>query len=301
MPISLATLGKLRYFPELIPDASVTDLLGGAVSPPVVSLRRFEGKVVRLAEVTVAQDTDVEMRVNSDEEQYSVPLGAVPSYSPLAFDLESLSHLAISFWAAAAKSGWRTLYAVWVYPPTVAHKLALGMPLDAEEQEIAKAHNIADTVEKGLLPLPVSYQVLREYRPIHEWTMTRVLNLTAGTPVIADTISAKVGEVVILTGIACDPGTAANGITLTVNRDDDYGVVDMPVYPMTFDRLTPCWIPATKRLWIMVQSVTSVSNWRLRYTVRRCRLTNILRARWGLASRAELPGDVWTKVRGGIL
>ncbi|GAI94370.1 unnamed protein product, partial [marine sediment metagenome] len=29
--------------------------------------------------------------------------------------------------------------------------------------------------------------------------------------------------------------------------------------------------------------------------------TNLFRARWGLATKEELPGDVWAKVAGGVL
>ncbi|GAJ08265.1 unnamed protein product, partial [marine sediment metagenome] len=46
-------------------------------------------------------------------------------------------------------------------------------------------------------------------------------------------------------------------------------------------------------------TVSKVIN--VRFTVRKCALTNILRARWGLASKDELPGDVWDKVMAGVL
>jgi hypothetical protein len=38
-----------------------------------------------------------------------------------------------------------------------------------------------------------------------------------------------------------------------------------------------------------------------RYTFQRIRLTNILRARFGLVSKDEIPGDTWEKVMAGVL
>ncbi len=36
-------------------------------------------------------------------------------------------------------------------------------------------------------------------------------------------------------------------------------------------------------------------------TVQKVAMTNIFRARWGLATKEELPGDVYAKVLAGVL
>ncbi|GAJ12479.1 unnamed protein product, partial [marine sediment metagenome] len=39
----------------------------------------------------------------------------------------------------------------------------------------------------------------------------------------------------------------------------------------------------------------------IRFTVLKCALTNIFRARWGLVTPEEIPGDTWAKVHAGVL
>lgn len=300
--ITLATLGKVRYFPELIPDTSVVNLAGGATSAPILELRRFPDLFVRLNQVAVAQDPDVEMRVQADRALYAVDLGAIADYQLEPFDLEATDYLSVRFKAAAAKTNWRTVYTVWVYRPTLAHKLARGMLLTEDEQAIVNSLGLADTVQKGLLPLPLSYQTEREYVPYHEYTMTRsIQSIQADSRVLVDSITTQPGEVVILTGFACDAGTATEGITLTIDRDEDYELVKMPTYPLGMTLFVPCFIPARNSLSIFVQAAAAVTSWKIKYRIRKCRITNIMNARWGLLKPEELPGDVYAKVRGGVL
>ena len=61
-----------------------------------------------------------------------------------------------------------------------------------------------------------------------------------------------------------------------------------------------CFIPALSELRIKLKATVSKTI-NIRFTVRKCALTNIFRARWGLATRGELPGDVYDKVAAGVL
>ena len=62
--------------------------------------------------------------------------------------------------------------------------LALRSVMGAEEQKLSQELGVADTVQKGLLPLPLSLQIEREYQVLQEETHGfRVTVPTAGVDV----------------------------------------------------------------------------------------------------------------------
>ena len=61
-----------------------------------------------------------------------------------------------------------------------------------------------------------------------------------------------------------------------------------------------CFIPALHELRIKLKATVSRTI-NVRFTVQKVAMTNIFRARWGLASKGELPGDVYDKVLAGVL
>ncbi|MBA7670946.1 hypothetical protein ES703_79095 [subsurface metagenome] len=61
-----------------------------------------------------------------------------------------------------------------------------------------------------------------------------------------------------------------------------------------------CFIPALHELRIKLKATVSRTI-NIRFTVQKVAMTNIFRARWGLATREELPKDVYDKVMAGVL
>jgi len=207
---------------------------------------------------------------------------------------------------AGAKTNYKTFLSLWVIKPTVAHKLRLGIPLTAEEQKLNKDMGISDTVEKGLLPLPLAQQIAREFQVIQEETHGfQVTVPTAGVTV--ETLHPLNGQFLILTKISADPGdAAADNIRVAIDRDHVSDYVEFPTWALgatdavALGKEISCFIPALTELRIKLKAtVSKVIN--VRFTVRKCALTNILRAKWGLASKDELPGDIWDKCMAGVL
>ncbi|GAI11606.1 unnamed protein product, partial [marine sediment metagenome] len=213
----------------------------------------------------------------------------------------------------------KTFFSLWVIKPTVAHKLRLGIPLTAEEQKLNRDLGISDTVEKGLLPLPLAQQIAREYQVIQEETHGfQVTVPTAGVDV--ETLHPLPGQFLILTKISADPGTAsADVIKVAVDRDyvtdyvefptwalgpaysvDSGGVVDAITFKPALGKEISCFIPALHELRIKLKATVSRTI-NIRYTVQKVALSNLLRARFGLVSRGEIPGETFDKVLGGIL
>ncbi|GAI76653.1 unnamed protein product, partial [marine sediment metagenome] len=187
--ITEATIARSRYFPELLPDAVFNDITANAeVSPPILDLRRLSGKLLRLSEIAVERDADVELRIRNDDtglhSAYNLAggfFGLDSTVSPYANNFQMLAkdRLYYNLFSTAGETAFRTSFGVWVQNLTIADKLKLGIPLTSEETAIDKEFGISSTVEKGLLPLPLEQQIEREYRSqlISEETHGRTINV----------------------------------------------------------------------------------------------------------------------------
>ena len=308
MTITASTLRATKYWPELIPNAGVLTVGAGARSANQLALQQVGERQqvwVRMNEMIQPATAGLIMEISSDDMLKQVVLAAIRANVRETYDLESTDYLAFAFSnpTAAPIANHTWIHGLWVYEPTVAHKLARGVKLNPQEAEIAGELNLYETVEKGLLPLPLMYQILREYAVIQEVTDTRSMALAAGVTTVIDTIPARPNEAIVLTGFSCTPG-ALNDIFLTIDRDTDSAIVDnLPTFAQAFATDNEVFIPAVRELVIKARSVGGLGagGFNIRYKYRRVRLTNLLKARWGLANKEQLPGDVWKKVRSGIL
>lgn len=309
--ITEATVRSAHLYPELLPDTAVRTIAAGAEAvPPVLDLRRFSPLLLHLSDIAVARNNLVEVRILADHVRSATiagtltgnPNAALGGITTNPFDILSRESLFYNLFAAApGVANYPTFYGVWVEYPTVAHKIKLGMTLNEQERRIDEALGIRSTVEKGLLPLPLSQQIEREYQVVNETTYGRLMNVPVAPGVTVEALHPRRDEFLVLTGIATAPDAVGN-VFLSVDRDDDGDyIADIPTFPLSLDFDMRCFIPALKEIRIRLEAVAPVANFPIRYTVRRCRLNNILRARWGLASVDELPGDTWRKVMGGVL
>ncbi|MBA7569071.1 hypothetical protein ES708_10808 [subsurface metagenome] len=192
----------------------------------------------------------------------------------------------------------------------MAHKLRLGVPLTAEEQKLNRDLGISDTVEKGLLPLPLAQQIAREYQVIQEETHGfQVTVPTAGVDI--ETLHPLPNQFLILTKISSGPSDTPDvddNVRIAVDRDYVSDYVEFPTWALGADdavalgKEISCFIPALKELRIKLKATVEPDDpVNIRFTIQKCALTNIFRARWGLATRDELPKDVYDKVMAGVL
>lgn len=307
--ITEATIGKVKYFPEQLPDGAVPTIAATSeVSPVLLDLRQFPPLLARLSEVAVDRDDEVEMRLKVDATTLNTLAGSMFDGLANNFSLLAKSRIYYNLFnsGAAPQTDYKTFFSLWVLKPTVAHKLRLGIPLTAEEQKLAKDLGISDTVEKGLLPLPLSQQIAREYQVLQEETYG--FNVTVPTTgVDIETLHPANGQFLILTKLSADPGdAAADNIRIAIDRDHVADYVEFPTWALgataavSLGKEISCFIPALTELRIKLKATVSKTI-NIRFTVQKCALTNIFRARWGLASPDELPGDTYQKVLAGVL
>jgi hypothetical protein len=306
--ITEATIKRVLYFPEQLPDGAVPTIAASSEASPIIDLRQFPPLLVRLSEVAVDRDDEVEMRFKVDNTALNPLAGSMFDGLQNNFSLLAKSSIYYNLFnkGALAKTDYKTFFSLWVIKPTVADKLRLGIPLTPEEQKLNKDLGISDTVEKGLLPLPLAQQIAREYQVIQEETHGfQVTVPTVGVAVA--TLHPINGQFLILTKISADPGNAAaDNIRVAIDRDHVSDYVEFPTWALgataavSLGKEISCFIPALTELRIKLKATVSRTI-NIRYTVWKCALTNIFRARWGLVSPDELPGDVYNKVIAGVL
>jgi len=305
MAITEATIKTIRFPPVLIPDSWFGNVPAGAeVAPAVLDLRRFTPYITELTNIQVTANANVTLRARYDDIRVDENTAAMISALVGAWRLVAKDYLYLNFLGAILVANYTTHYGVWAYQPTVAHKLLYGIPLTNEEKALAEKYGIKDSVEKGVLPLPIGQQIEREYHIMGEETHSRSVNIAlANTVYTLESIYPRKDEIVVLTRIAANPGGAANLIRFIVDRDDDASWRDIPTFPMSLvaGGEVSCFIPAIKEIRLTTQAAVAPAAHLFRYTYQRIRMTNTLRARFGLASKDELPGDTFEKALCGVL
>jgi len=89
----------------------------------------------------------------------------------------------------------------------------------------------------------------------------------------------------------------------TLKYDNDVNYATFPTFPLSLvaGGEISCFIPATKEIRLPTSAAVAPGAHLFRYAVRRVKLNNILRIRFGLMDKAEAPGDLWKKVIAGVV
>ncbi len=313
--ITDAIVRLIKFPPEKIPDSwSGTVPPLAEVAVPILDLRRFTPYVLTLADIQLLPDPNVILRaryngVRVEENTAALPRDniAPPPANALvgAWSLTAKEFLYYNLLGIAGAAPYSTHFGVWGILPTVADKLAYDIALTNEEKELAERLGIANSVEKGVLPLPRDVQIGREYFILGEETHSRSITIAAAnTSYTLENIYARKNEFIVLTRIAAAPSAIGDVIRLIVDRDDDHNYADVMAFPLS---LIPggevaCFIPAMEEIRLTtIAAAIPAAPQLFRYTILRCRMTNLLRVRFGLVSQDEIPGDTWAKVKAGVL
>lgn len=311
MAIGSAQLGEVRYGIEKLPDTWYGAVpLGGEPAPAVLDLKGFAPNLLRLVDIEVTADPTVTLRARYDQARVDENTAAMLSVFPGAWDLLAKDQLYLNPFGAAAgpPANYPIFYSLWVIRTTIAHKLLLGIRLTPDENALADKFSVSDLVQKGLAPYPLRYQIERQYTIMAEETHARTITIAAGAVVYTiENLYPRPGEILVLTRIASLEAVPANVTRFTISRDNDANLADLFTYPLG---LVPggevaCFIPAVKEIKLTCQVAAGAGGLPFtrpfRYTFQRIKLNTILRARLGLATKDELPGDVFDKVMAGIL
>jgi hypothetical protein len=304
MAISVAQIKQVRYPPELLPDSWFGTLaLNAEFAPPILDVKAFSPYLLRLKNIQLTANALVNLRARYDNVRLEQNTAAMLSTLVGAWDLPAKDQLYFNFFGLGVVANYTTHYGIWAFLPTIAHKLQWGIALNDKEKAINEELGIANTVEKGLLPLPISQVIEREYPVVGEETHAISINIAAANTVYQiEVMYAKPGEILVLTRIASQD-LGGNNIQLIIDRDNDAGYRQFPTFPLNLvaGGEISCFIPAVSQIRLTTTAAGIAGATLFRYTIQRVKLTNILRVRFGLMSEAEAPAELYKKVIGGIV
>lgn len=291
MPINEATLNRLRYPPELLPDAQLISF-GAAGTLYPLQVRRLPWPV-NLERVSTARAAAVFIQMMADER-----LGLERTTNAKALQADGDP---AGMWASAAMeirlrstgvlANFPIWYSLWAAPWTTALRLFLGLSLDPKRDEpLAEKYNLRAQVDTGALPLPLSTVIEREYRAQVRFADTVIFSgaTTVAGVTVADIVPGRADEFIVLRGIrAEDPGGGNELLELAIKRDDDTDYLALRARALAgVDDFVPCFVPALTGLSFTARGVV-VGAWRVALEVWHVRLTDIHRARFGLQASQE--------------
>lgn len=304
MPITEATIQVAKYFPERLPESVLRTTVLNTETAAILNLRRFPPRMVQLDTLACVANANIDVRIRADGIRRSdIITTALPGIAiPARYTMTAKDFLWMTLFARAVVANYPLWCSMWVWQPTVADKLKFGIALTPEEERIDRDLGIRSSVEKGILPAPFSYILERHFQVINEETIA-----WNGTAAVAGTEVSRMvpnnpDEFLVLVAITSTGTAAASDVHLVIDRDDNAAYIDMLCNPLAIAYEVPCFIPALRELIVRLTAGIAVVGMDVRFTFRRCKMTNIIRARYKLVPRDELPEpEIWDKVWGGIV
>ena len=307
MLFQVSDLRRIRYWPEKLPATAILNIPAGQ-RYTIVELRQFQPFMYALTDLTLPRYPDVRLDIDRDGNVFQRTTAALRDKQTESWFIPATKNLNISLTnqGTTEKSNYLVRFAIWGWRPTTVDKLQYGIELLAEDKLLVDELGLRDTWDKGLLPLPLSYQLERQYQVLEERIYSREVTLQANISSHVESIVPETpGTALIVTKIAATPSGVADRIRVRLDRDEDKNYIEVETVTFgTEDDDVSVWIPALRNLDFYMISATALTV-RLRVHVLVVRLTNILRARWGLEPIPGTPTDEWEsvqkRVRGGVL
>lgn len=312
MTIEISHIERVRYPPELIPGADVFTIAANAQQVLFDIQRLPPGIIAKIDNIAADHDQAGQLRLKADVPERQ--LDARPLYDmslrskASLFNLIATKSLHYYLFAIAGLTDYMTWYGIWAWKQTVADKLRHGLSLSAEDRRIDDEYGVSKTVERGTLPPCLDRIFMYEYYPLYEWTETSRETVPV-TGLELDTIRPVKGRdtFVALTRVSADqPPAVAGNTRITICRDDDGSAaspfIELPTYTLKgglADEI-PMFVPALRDIRLRVETGIARVDYNIRWTYAVYPMTNILRVRFGLVSRDEVPGDLYDKVMAGI-
>ncbi len=296
MPIQdeLATvIRKARYLPELLPFFHTQTLATGdnriiTLGSPTIS----SDLPILTDKLSATPDAKVLLKLKADREPTheaeTISLDVMGELTPLEF--LATRNLSFVLNADADVPDYKMYLGIWVVRPSVAQRILWGLPLTAEHEELSRRRGVRDSVEKGILPFPMAYQIERECMGFKHTYAEIVATITSGQTTPIETLSPPLSdEFLVLESVTADNTdlTLANNAQIYVTRDDDTNYLKLPVFAMDKAYDFPAFIPALDKLKISYYADADLTNRYVRFIIGRYKRTDLLKARFGLLASPE--------------
>jgi hypothetical protein len=333
LAITATTLRGILYPPERLVDATIASIAAGAtISPPPLYLQGIYdtyGLVARLEDITTDQTPSVNLVLGADARQLpgagattgAVAIAQRPLGTPGDTRVTVKNTVSLNFQnvgASTTANPVRSDWALWVWRPTVADKLLLGIPLTPEETELWRR-----VAPPGYVPrLTPDLLWLNEYAEpdVIEWAGTANVGTATNVPVnqqatVLAQYTPRSGRFAVVAGIYVDAsigGTVplgtqvSNALTVNIDRDDQQGFRQYPAAGVWYNPWgsvqhgTLPRIVGLRSVTVYLTASAALTGVPYRVVVHEYPLMDVHRARWGI-DLSSVPQQVIDQVRAGVL
>ncbi|HEY3367784.1 MAG TPA: hypothetical protein VGK74_22225 [Symbiobacteriaceae bacterium] len=203
-------------------------------------------------------------------------------------------------------------YEIAMHRLSVADKLLRGYGLSAQDERMLTIlgknakRDLQDLVDKGTSPIGIDVQLERTVanRRLRDHSGSGLYHVSTASTSAFATLQAAAGEFLVLEEVAVEGGgLLAQPVAILVDRDQDNAYVQLTAnaFGQVDDAPWSMHVPAVDNLTFRVASQGAPLTVPVRIRVGRYKLSNLLRARFGLArSPEELPGDLYAKAIVGL-
>ena len=295
-----AVIRKVRYWPEQIPFVHALNL--AARDNPIFSLTNFPQPII-LDGLSLVRNTAVTAKVRYNRVYREIKAGALLNIGSLnPAWLRATEFISLGLYATTTVSNYKLFTNLWVVRPNIAQKLAWGLALTSSERRTATEKGLDNSVKKGVLPFPIKYSIERGYLGFRETLGSIVPSAPANQKTAIVSLRPEMpDEFLVLEGISADtPADIAYNVALYITRDEDHGLLKLPTFAMSLDYTIPCFIVALHELRIEVYTESALTDYPVRYTVGRYRLTDTLRTRWFEEEMRETMPEFVDTIKAGV-
>jgi hypothetical protein len=278
---------KCKYFPEEIPEAiAITAAASTASGTSIASYASFSPYVMSLKKMWTSPVTSaatLRLDIDSGHAVIESPLTARSVLFPSDIDLIAQENM--DLWGVGVDAAnFYFAYTARVTKPTIFEKIKHSITLTDDEKTLADEFDIKRKFLAGILGARGTNT--EQFKKIYEVARS-VTVVAAGSTRVGRIINVKRGEKAVLLGMSVDNAAAiavgANDTYFTLNRD----VSDTAHIKLDCASMPPlnygmtCYIPALDKHEILIESVTGIAAFDVRYIYGVANLTLMEKIRWG--------------------
>lgn len=316
MALSTAFFKALKYLPALVPDALMLPSVASNTTPQTLfsyGNLRSTGRLVTLHSLQFQQSaTDVgASAIVAQADTYSTPLVPVAAILPqvavrpgrpyrLPAAANRLQVLLSNPGSALTNFG--VNWTVLVEQPNIAQKIKFpqDFSLTAQERQLAAQAGLTGQTPRGVLPRSFEWVVENEFR--NQVTDSAVIGLAVptlqpGVPVQMAQDAAHGQEILVIRSLYTTPGTGSDGLTMTVQVDDNDAFLQIPAYGLGIALPVEVFIIAEQQVTITASCTTATNDIAMSAEIWHVRLTPEIQYRLGQA----VPASVSQKIEAGVL
>jgi len=265
-----------------------------------ISSRELKGKWVELSKVWVTRDPNVSIWLYRDgAKRVECPTNSLNSLDKEnEFGIINTSRFKAELYSIASVTGYICRLGVWVFEPTIADKINMGVDLTDEEVAIATDTDLVTRFNKGLVPISRDLLVKRIFHHVNKYTKSILADLTTDG-LRYNEYNPEPDQFIVIEGISCvdtSPTTVNASIKIEV---DDRVALTIPCPCLSIDYDIPLFIPALDNIRIEFSTDTTITGFRARWKIGVYKLTDRIKMMWGLIGRG-VNEELWKEVKAGV-